>query len=151
MKLLNYINVFFQGNKASFARAIGIAQPNLYPLIERDAEVIGGVLYTGARVLPEIEGGWPVQDFHPTFEAMMRAKTEGKDITLSFERSGNGQYIDPQIRQMYKGFMLGMEIAAAMPASRDAELSNTIINMEGQLRAIKERVVEGNAPVDSYF
>lgn len=151
MKLLNYINVFFQGNKSAFARAIGIQQSNLYPLIDRDAEVIGGVLYTGARVLPEIEGGWPAQDFHPAFEAMVKGKVEGKGITLNFERSENGAYLDPQLRQMFKGFMLGMEIAKAMPASKDAELSNTIINMEGQLRAIKAKVVEDNAPDDSYF
>lgn len=151
MKLLNYINVFFQGNKAAFARAIGIQQPNLYPLIERDAEVIGGVLYTGARVLPEIDGGWPAQDFHPAFEAMVQAKVEGKGITIDFGRDENEMYTDAQIRQMYKGFLLGMEIATAMPGSKDADLYNTIINMEGELRAIKEKVVSGNAPNDSYF
>lgn len=151
MKLLNFINVFFDGNKSAFARAIGVAQPNLYPLIERDAEVIGGVLYSTARVLPEIEGGWPVQDFHPAFEAMLLEKVKDKGITLSFDRNDKGMYVDAQIRQMFKGFMLGMEIAKAMPASKDAELSNTIINMESQLRTIKAKVIEGNGPDDSYF
>lgn len=151
MKLLNYITVFYQGNKAAFARAIGIAQPNLYPLLERDAEVIGGVLYTVGRPLPEVEGGWPVQDYHAHFEALIQAKVEGKGITLNFGRSDNGAYIDSQLRQMFKGFLMAMEIAGAMPQSEDAKLLNTIMNIEAQLKEVKMAVTEGNQSNDSHF
>ncbi|EHJ9825988.1 hypothetical protein U0E17_000663 [Salmonella enterica] len=55
MKLTEYIEKHFNGNKAEFARHEGVLAPQVHKWIAMDCVVIDGVLYSPRRELKEKE------------------------------------------------------------------------------------------------
>lgn len=55
MKLTEYIDKYFDGNKSEFARSEGVKQPQVHQWIDKDFIVIDGVLYSPRRELKERE------------------------------------------------------------------------------------------------
>ncbi|EAW3492547.1 hypothetical protein LDU51_001961 [Salmonella enterica] len=55
MKLTDYIEKHYDGNKTEFARQVGVKPPQVHQWIEMKCIVIDGVMYSPRRELPPIE------------------------------------------------------------------------------------------------
>lgn len=149
MNLLKYINVFYQGNKAAFARDIGIQQPNVYPLINRGAAIFGNRIYTSSKKLPP-HTDWPSYASRERFEDMVRDKMAGSGKEPNFQLDEKGGYVDQWMRGAFAGWKLAMEMSAAVGESKADSISDKITDMESHLRALKNEI-NADDPEDSYF
>ena len=52
MKLTTYIDLYYQGNKSAFARAMDVQPPSVHQWLNSGAEIIGGKLVLNYRDLP---------------------------------------------------------------------------------------------------
>lgn len=86
MKLTTYIDLYYQGNKSAFARAMDVQPPSVHQWLNSGAEIIGGKLVLNYRDLPPSTSLTDVYDAHVPFEAMMRSLNPA----IPLERDGDG-------------------------------------------------------------
>lgn len=55
MKLTEYIDKNFNGNKAEFARHMGVKAPQVHQWIAMECIVVDGVMYSPRREIPSTE------------------------------------------------------------------------------------------------
>lgn len=100
MKLSTYIDLYYDGNKSKFARAMDVRGPQVHAWIKADSQVINGELITSSRTLPALPGT-PVGEENKAFEAIVSALNGRIPLTVA-----DGRYTDPWVRGAFKMFQL---------------------------------------------
>lgn len=99
MKLATYIDLYFDGNKSAFARAMDVQPPSVHQWLNSGAEIVGGKLVLNARDLPPCS--LPEGDQHAPFEALMRSL----NAAIPLERDGDS-YKEPFVRGAFATFRI---------------------------------------------